>query len=160
MSFHLVSFHLLWTSADSLIAAFALSFVAPRRLVLPLIAMFGICDALGTALGVGVPVADGVAALLLASCGGLLILQLPFADRLLQRPGWVCVLPPLLAIDNLVARAADHVGLVALSSSVMAGLGFACGALVTGSWNAGPGARRTFAGACLLAAGSILAIGG
>jgi hypothetical protein len=54
-----VSLHLLWTSADSLVVAFALAFIVPRRHVLPLILMFGVCDALGSALGVGVPVAGG-----------------------------------------------------------------------------------------------------
>ncbi len=160
MSFQLMSLHPMWTSADSLVAAFALSFIVPRRHVLPLILMFGVCDALGSALGVGVPVADGLAAVTLMSCGALLLLRLPVAHRPTQAAGWAYVLPPLLAIDNVLSRAPDHIGFVALSSTVMAGLGFACGALVLSSWKTSPERRRTFAGACLLVAGSVLAFGG
>ena len=58
-----MSIHLLWTSADSLIVAFALAFIVPQPHVLPLILMFGACDALGSALGVTMPVAGGLAAI-------------------------------------------------------------------------------------------------
>jgi hypothetical protein len=155
-----MSLHPLWTSADSLIVAFALAFIVPRRHVLPLILMFGVCDALGSALGVSVPVAGGLAAVALISCGALLVLRLPAAHRLTQAAGWVYVLPPLLAIDNVVSHAPDDIGLVALSSAAMAGIGFSCGATALGSWNASPESRRSFAGACLLVAGSVLAFGG
>lgn len=160
MSFHLVSLLPMWTSADSLIAAFALGFIVPARHVLPLILMFGVCDALGSALGVSVPVADGLAADTLMLCGVLLVLGLPVAHRLTQATGWAYMLPPLLAIDNVVSHAPDQIALAAVSSTAMAGLGFACGALALGSWNASPERRLTFAGACLLGAGSALAFGG
>jgi hypothetical protein len=155
-----VSLHLLWTSADSLVVAFALAFIVPRRHVLPLILMFGVCDALGSALGVGVPVAGGLAAIALISCGALLVLRLPVAHRLTQAAGWVYVLPPLLAMDNVVSHVPDHIGLVALSSAGMAGLGFSCGATALCSSNASPESGRSLAGACLLVAGSVLAFGG
>ncbi|MCK1385618.1 hypothetical protein [Bradyrhizobium sp. 21] len=154
-----MSFHLLSTSTDSLIAAFALAFIVPRRHVLPLILMFGLCDALGAALGVSVPIADGLAAVTLMACGALLLLRLPLAHRLTQAVGWVYALPPLLAIDNVMSHAADHIGLVALSSALAAGLGFAGGAVTLGAWSVSPERRRWFAGACLLAAGSTLAFG-
>ena len=155
-----MSLHPLWTSADSLVVAFALAFIVPRRHVLPLILMFGVCDALGSALGVSVPVAGGLAAVALISCGALLILRLPVAHRLTQATGWVYVLPPLLAMDNVMSHAPDHIGLVALSSAAMAGLGFSCGTTALGSWNASPDSGRSFAGGCLLVAGSVLALGG
>ncbi|MCK1477251.1 hypothetical protein IVB27_21210 [Bradyrhizobium sp. 197] len=155
-----MSVHLLWTSADSLIVAFALAFIVPRWHVLPLILMFGVCDALGSALGVGVPAEGGLAAVALISCGALLVLRLPVAHRLTQAAGWVYVLPPLLAIDNVVSHAPDHVGLVALSSAAMAGLGFSCGAVASGWCNASLESGRSFAGTCLLVAGSVLAFGG
>jgi hypothetical protein len=154
-----MSLHLLWTSADSLIVAFALAFIVPRWHVLPLILMFGVCDALGSALGVSMPVAGGLAAVALISCGALLVLRLPVAHRLTQAVGWVYVLPPLLAIDNVVSHAPDHIGLVALSSAAMACVGFSFGATALGSWNAGPESGRSFAGACLLVAGSVLTFG-
>ncbi|MEY9403529.1 hypothetical protein ABIF66_001067 [Bradyrhizobium japonicum] len=144
-----MSIHLLWTSADSLIVAFALAFIVPQRHVLPLILMFGACDALGSALGVTMPVAGGLAAILLIACGASLVVRHPIAQRLLNAPGWFYVLPPLLAIDNLVSR----------TSAMMAGLGFACGAAVSRGWRAGLRDVRPLAAACLIAAGSLIAYG-
>jgi hypothetical protein len=155
-----MSLHLSWTSADSLIVAFALAFIVPRRQMLRLILMFGVCDALGSALGVSVPLAGGLAAVALIACGALLVVRLPVAHRLTQAGGAVYVLPPLLAIDNVVSHAPDHIGLVALSSAAMAGLGFGCGAVALSLRTTTPEFRRTLAGACLLVAGSIQAFGG
>ncbi|MET4389334.1 hypothetical protein ABIB73_005105 [Bradyrhizobium sp. F1.4.3] len=154
-----MSLHLLWTSADSLIAAFALSFIVPRRHVLPLALMFGVCDGLGSALGVSVPLAGGLAAILLMACGAALIVRHPVAQRLLDAPALLYVLPPLLAIDNVVSRTPDAPGLAALSSAIMAGLGFACGAAVLSRWRTGLRDARPRAAACLIAAGSVLAWG-
>ncbi|MBR0818943.1 hypothetical protein [Bradyrhizobium liaoningense] len=154
-----MSFHLLWTSADSLIVAFALAFVVPQRHVLPLVLMFGVCDALGSALGVTMPVADRLVAILLIACGASLLLRHPVAQRLLNAPGWFYVLPPLLAIDNFVSRTPDAPTVTALSSAIMAGLGFACGAVVSSGWRAGLRDVRPLAAACLIAAGSLLAYG-
>ncbi|MCP3379808.1 hypothetical protein NLM31_05020 [Bradyrhizobium sp. CCGUVB4N] len=154
-----MSLHLLWTSADSLIAAFALSFVVPGRHALPLALMFGLCDGLGSALGVGMPLAGGLAAMLLMAWGAALLVGLPIAQRLSNAPGWLYVLPPLLAIDNVVSRAGDAPVLAALSSAIMAGLGFACGAVVLNGCRAGLRNARPLAAACLIAAGSLLAWG-
>src|SRR6266567_2071958 len=99
-----MSLHLLWTSADSLIAALALSFILRGWHALPLALMFGLCDGLGSALGVSLPLAGGLAAML-------------------------------------------------------AGLGFACGAVVLSWWRAGLRDARPLAAACLIAAGSLLAWG-
>ena len=154
-----MSLHLLWTSADSLIAAFALSFIASRRHVLPLALMFGLCDGLGSALGVSLPLAGGIAAILLMACGAALLVGLPIAQRLLAAPGWLYALPTLLAIDNVVSRTSDAPTLAALSSAIMAGLGFACGAVVLNWWRAGLRDARPLAGACLIAAGSLLVWG-
>src|SRR5258708_4273847 len=125
-----MSLHLLWTSADSLIAAFALSFIVPGRHALPLALMFGVCDGLGSVLGISVPLAGGLAAILLLACGAVLVVRHPIAQRLLNAPGWLYVLPPLLAIDNVVSRLPDAPALAALSSAIMAGLGLACGTVV------------------------------
>jgi hypothetical protein len=153
-----MSSQLLWTSADSLIAAFALAFVMPRRHALPLALTFGLCDGLGSALGVSLPLA-GLAAVLLMACGAALLVGLPIAQRLLKAPGWLYVLPPLLAIDNVMSRTSDAPALAALSSAIMAGLGFACGAVVLSWWRAGLRDARPVAAACLIAAGSLLAWG-
>ncbi|OAF12460.1 hypothetical protein AYJ54_06450 [Bradyrhizobium centrolobii] len=59
-----------------------------------------------------------------------------------------------------MSRAPGAAGVAAVSSMAMAGLGFALGALGPTWWNAGLEGRRAFAGACLLAAGSVLAFGG
>jgi hypothetical protein len=153
-----MSLHLLWTSADSLIAAFALSFILPGRRALPLALTFGLCDGLGSALGVSLPLAGGLAAMLLLACGAALLVGLPIAQRLLTAPGWLYVLPPLLAIDNVVSHVSDAPALAALSSAIMAGLGFACAAALSW-WRAGLRDARPLAAACLIAAGSLLAWG-
>ena len=154
-----MSLQLLWTSADSLIAAFALSFILPGRHMLPLALMFGLCDGLGSALGVSLPLAGGLAAMLLVACGAALLVGLPVAQRLLKAPGWLYALPPLLAIDNVVSHASDAPALAALSSVIMAGLGLACGAVVLSGSRAGLRDARPLAAACLIAAGSLLAWG-
>jgi hypothetical protein len=154
-----MSLQLLCTSADSLIAAFALSFVVPGRHMLPLALMFGLCDGLGSALGVSLPLAGGLAAMLLMACGAALLVGLPIARHLLNAPGWLYVLPPLLAIDNVVSHVSDAPALAALSSAIMAGLGFACGAVVLSRSRAGLRDARPLAAACLIAAGSLLAWG-
>ena len=158
-SFDLMSLHLLWTSIDSLIAAFALSFIVPRRQMLSLALMFGLCDGLGSALGVSVPLAGGLAAVLLMACGAALLMRHPIAQRLIEAPGWPYVLPALLAIDNVVSRTPDAPVLAALSSVIMAGLGLACGAVVLSGSRAGLRDARPLAAACLIAAGSLLAWG-
>lgn len=154
-----MSLHLLWTSTDSFIAAFAVSFILPGRHALPLALMFGLCDGLGSALGVSLPLADGLAAMLLMACGAALLVGLPIAQRLLNAPGWLYVLPPLLAIDNVVSHVSDAPALAALSSAIMAGLGFACGAVVLSWWRAGLRDARPLAAVCLITAGSLLAWG-
>lgn len=154
-----MSFHLLWTSTDSLIAAFALSFILPGRHALPLTLMFGLCDGLGSALGVSLPGVGGLAAMLLMASGAALLVGLPIAQRLLKAPGWLYVLPPLLAIDNVVSRTSDAPALAALSSAIMAGLGFACGAIALSWWRGGLRDARPLAAACLIAAGSLLVWG-
>ncbi|MBC9877821.1 hypothetical protein G8O24_10765 [Bradyrhizobium sp. INPA01-394B] len=154
-----MSLHLLWTSADSLIVAFALSFALTWRHALPLALAFGLCDGVGSALGVSLPLADGLAAMLLMVSGAALLVRLPVAARLLNTPGWLYVLPPLLAIDNAVLRAPDAPLLAALSSATMAGLGFACGAVVLNWWRRDLRDARPLAGISLIAAGSLLAWG-
>ena len=154
-----MSLHLLSTSADSFIAAFALSFIVPGRHVLPLALMFGFCDGLGSALSVSVPLAGGLAAVLLIACGAALLVRHPIAQRLLNAPGWLYVLPPLLAIDNVVSPTPEAPVLGALASAIMAGLGFACGAVVLNWRRAGLRDARPLAAACLIAAGSLLVWG-
>jgi hypothetical protein len=154
-----MSLQLLWTSADSLIAAFALSFVVPGRHALPLALTFGLCDGLGSAFGVSLPLAGGLAAMLLMACGAALFVGLPIAQRLLNTPGWLYALPPLLAIDNVVSHASDAPAFAGLSSAIMAALGFAFGAVVLTMWRAGVRDARPLAAACLIAAGSLLAWG-
>ncbi len=155
-----MSLQLLWTSADSLIAAFALSFVVPGRHALPLALMFGLCDGLGSALGVNLPLAGGLAAMLLMACGAALLVGLPIAQRLSEGTGLaLCVAAAAGDRQCRVAASGDAPALAALSSAIMAGLGFACGAVVLSWWRAGLRDARPLAAACLIAAGSLLAWG-
>lgn len=154
-----MALHVLWTSADSLTVAFALAFVVPGRHALPLALMFGVCDGLGSALGVGLPPAGGLAATLMLACGTALLVGMPVAQRLLRAPNWLYVLPPLLAIDNVAAHTRDAPLLAALSSAIMAGLGFACGTVVLNWLRPGLRDARPLAAASLIAAGSLLAWG-
>jgi hypothetical protein len=126
---------------------------------MPLALAFGLCDGLGSAVGVSLPLGGGLSAILLMACGAALVVDLPIAHRLLKAPGWLYVLPPLLAIDNVVSRTSDVPALAALSSAIMAGLGFACGAIVLNWWRADLRDARPLAAVCLIGAGSLLAWG-
>jgi hypothetical protein len=145
-------------SSDSLIVAVALSAVLTPRHIVPVIALFGICDAgasmLGPAMGVQMPVASVLAPIYLVLWGGLIMLNLP-AIVLWHRPVyWAYLLPPLLAIDNLVAPSGAPVA-AGFASSGMAAVGFGLGfALLRRSGSGAPKHRRI--GAALAAAGFLL----
>jgi hypothetical protein len=147
-------------SIDSFIAALALSAAVSRRHILPLIVLFGLCDGLGTALGpalgLQLPSAGLLSPAFLTLWGTLMLLGFPVAGSVARAPGWPYLLPPLLAIDNMLVSGSEPDALAALSSSLMAALGFACGAA---AWRRGesvfPAAER-LAGTSLLAAGCLL----
>jgi hypothetical protein len=147
-------------STDSLIAAAALSgTVAPRHMA-PLAVLFGVCDAgaslIGPMLGAQVPASGLPAAVILVLWGGMLMLNLPTIGRWCRSTIWAYLLPPLLAIDDLVVPGATPLvgGLV---SSAMAALGFAIGYALLRT----PPERtlnHRWIGAPLAAAGLLLAI--
>ena len=111
--------------------------------VLPLILMFGVCDALGSALGVSVPVAGGLAAIALIACGALLVLRLPVAHRL-DTGGGLGLRPAAAACDRQCRVAhAGPIGLVALSSARWLGSDLPCGATALVRSNASPAQRTT-----------------
>jgi hypothetical protein len=147
-------------SIDSFIVAFALSAAVSRRHILPLIVLFGLCDGLGTALGpvlgIQLPVAGLLSPAFLMLWGALMMRSFPLARSWAHAQGWGYLLPPLLAIDNMLVPGSEPARFAALSSSLMAALGFACGAI---AWRCGdnlfPAAGR-LAGISLLTAGCLL----
>ena len=155
-------FSSLLLSTDSFIVALALSAAVSRRHILPLIVLFGLCDGLGTVLGPALGIQLSLAGLLspafLMLWGALMMLSFPVAGSWARAQGWAYLLPPFLAIDNMLVPGSEPAALAALSSSLMAALGFACGAV---AWRRGdsvfPAARR-LAGISLLAAGCLLLV--
>jgi hypothetical protein len=117
-------------SSDSLIVAGALSTVVPSRHIVPLIALFGICDAAGSMFGplpgIQIAILYWLAPVLLV-VWGIAILRKPMSLawrwRLLH---CVYLLPPLMAIDNLLVPTQSPVEAGCISSA-MAALGFAFG---------------------------------
>jgi hypothetical protein len=148
-----------WTlSADSLVAGVALSTVIGRRHIVPLAALFGICDAAGSragqALGSPFALAWLVPAVLLL-CGALILLdQRDLAwRRRLGRAAYL--LPPLMAIDNLVVPT-QYPATAGCISGAMAALGFALGLQAMDRLQGhAPGARLP--GVILIASGLLLA---
>ena len=157
-------FSSLLLSIDKFIVAFSLPAAVSRRHILPLIVPFGLCDGLGTALGpvlgILLPVAAPLSPTFLMLRGALMLLSFPLARSWARVQGWAYLLPPLLAIDNMLVPGSQPARFAALSSSLMAALGFACGAI---AWRRGdklfPAAGR-LAGISLPTAGCrFLAIG-
>jgi putative Mn2+ efflux pump MntP len=117
-------------SNDSLIVAGALSTAVPARHIVPLVALFGICDAAGSMLGplpgIQIAILYWLAPVLLV-VWGIAILRNPMSlagrSRLLH---CVYLLPPLMAIDNLLVPTQSPVEAGCISSA-MAALGFALG---------------------------------
>jgi hypothetical protein len=153
-------FSSLLLSIDSFIASLALSAAVSRRHIAPLIALFGLCDGLGTALGpalgIQLPLVGLLSSTFLLLWGALPLLSLPIAESWTRTQGWAFLLPPLLAIDNTLLPGSEPATFAALSSSLMAALGFACGTISwkTGSYVLPRGGR--LAGVSLLAAGCLL----
>jgi hypothetical protein len=121
---------LFWAlSSDSLIVGGALSTVVSPRHIVPLIALFGICDAAGSMLGslVGIQISvSWLVPLLLVVWGTAILLNLPslvWRSRLLR---CAYLLPPLMAIDNLLVPTQSPIEAGCISSA-MATLGFTLG---------------------------------
>jgi hypothetical protein len=123
----------LMLSADSLIVAFALSGLLSARSKITLIALFGLCDAcasfVGLWLGVAVPAPGLMQSALLVVWGGAIALNMPIGGEIRGFPIWPYVLPLLMAIDNLVIPNAAPLS-TGLASSTMAALGFALGSVL------------------------------
>jgi hypothetical protein len=145
-------------SSDSLVVAVALSAVLTRQHLVPLIALFGICDAgasmIGPAMGVQTPVASLLAPIYLVLWGGLIMLNLPSIAVRYRSVFWAYLLPPLLAIDNLVVANGTPLS-AGLISSGMAAVGFGLGfALLRRSSSGAP--KHRWMGAALAATGFLL----
>jgi hypothetical protein len=121
----------LWALAcDSLIVSIALPAVLSARHAIPLTILFSICDAaascMGAQVGIQIPISGMMAPFLLALWGGLLLLNLPLIVQWCCSPCWAYLLPPLLALDNLVVPSGAPIA-AGFASSVMSALGFALG---------------------------------
>jgi len=145
-------------SIDSLIVSAALSAAVPRRHAVPLIALFGICDVLGSmlhpALAPALAGAGFSAAIFLVAWGSLLIAGFPAIARWCRSPVLAYLLPPLMAIDNALVPGASPV-LDGITSSVMAALGFAVGWLLLARLASRQASSR-WRGALLTIAGFLL----
>jgi hypothetical protein len=130
----------LMLSADSLIVAFALSTFLSVKHKVALVVLFGICDSyasfIGVRLGLALPASGLIQSALLVAWGGAIALNLPIVAAARRSPIWPYLLPPLLAVDNLVTPNAAPFS-AGLASGAMAALGFVLGSalrpLVTAS---------------------------
>jgi hypothetical protein len=93
-------------SSDSLIVTVALSAGLPPLHMVQLTALFGIFDAgasmIGPAMGAQIAAPSSIAPIFLVLWGGLIMLNMPSLALWCRRALWAYLLPPLLAIDNLV----------------------------------------------------------
>jgi hypothetical protein len=123
----------LMLSADSLIAAFAVSGLLPARNKFALIVLFGLCDAcasfIGPSLGLALPALGLTQPAFLIVWGGAIALNIPVVAQTRRSPTWPYLLPPLFAIDNLVTPNTAPLS-TGLASSVMAALGFGMGSIL------------------------------
>jgi hypothetical protein len=123
----------LMLSADSLIVAFAVSGLLSAPNKVALVALFGLCDAcascIGLWLGVAVPAPGLMQSALLVVWGGAIALNMPIVGEIRGSLIWPYVLLPLMAIDNLVIPNAAPIS-SGLASSTMAALGFALGSVL------------------------------
>jgi len=144
-------------SVDSFIAAMALSAILSPRYVVPMIALFGVCDGVASLLApsVGVLVAPScLAPAFLIAGGAASLLNQQWIARS-PRFGIAYLTPVLMATDNLFAatRSPLYAG---ITSALMATIGVAAGLLLLRA------ARRCalrprLPGALLISAGVILA---
>jgi hypothetical protein len=153
-------FSSLLLSIDSFVMALALSAAVSRRHIAVLIVLFGLCDgvgaAVGPALGIQLPLAGLLSPAFLLLWGTLMMLSFSAAESWSRSQGWAYLLPPLLAIDNMLVPGSKPAALAALSSGLMAALGFACGADAwRGSDSVFPAGGR-LGGISLLATGFLL----
>jgi hypothetical protein len=85
-------------SSDSLIVAIALSAVVTPRHLVPLIALFGICDAgasmIGSAVGVQMSALSLGVSIFLLLWGGLIMLNRPSIAHWYRSIFWAYLLPP------------------------------------------------------------------
>jgi dolichol kinase len=149
-------------SVDSLIAAGAISSVVPPRHIVPLILLFGICDAVASVVGQspsdGVVIAlalSWLAPVVVVACGVAFLVQRSGIAARLAPWRFSYLLPPLMAADNLLVPAQWPIE-AGLISSAMAALGFASGFVL---WRrvAGPTRQQRLSGALLVTAGLLMA---
>jgi hypothetical protein len=153
-------FSSLLLSIDSFVVALALWAAVSRRHIAALIVLLGLCDglgaAIGPALGIQLPLAGWLAPAFLLLWGALMLLSFPVAQSWSRSQGWAYLLPPLLAIDNMLVPGSEPPVLAALSSTLMAVLGFACGAVAWRGRDCVFPAGGRSAGISLLATGCLL----
>jgi hypothetical protein len=161
---------------DSLIACIAIGAIVDRRWRLPLVALFGVADAVGFLIGAGLgwQLSEGMTVALgtgtLAALGLWLLVVAAGTQRVAELwPVWI--VPFALTLDNLAYGAAGnhsaswllgHAGEQALSSSLLALIGLLAAGLlprvlpVTGRQGV---AVRLAGAALLLAAGGFVLLG-
>ena len=151
---------LLPLSVDSFLASLVLSAAVRPRHYARLVALFGACDmaasALAPVLAVRVAAAAVVIPVVLLLWGTLVLLDCRLIRNARSSSVGVYVLPPLLAVDNLLVPGANPY-LAGLVSSAMAAGGFALGAAVLRRlvW---PVPERRWLGASFIACGLLLAL--
>jgi hypothetical protein len=145
-------------STDSLIAAIALAGATRERHIAPLVILFGVCDGLASyvapSIGDAIVTSGVIAPVFLILWGALVMLNAPAFRGLCGSASWAYLLPPLLAVDNLVVPQANWVS-AGVTSGAMVAVGFAVGGM---AWRAPALARlpRRWIGAPLAIAGSLL----
>jgi hypothetical protein len=144
----------LMLSADSLIAAFAVSGLLSARNKFALIVLFGLCDAcasfIGPSLGLALPALGLTQSAFLIVWGGAVALNMPIVAQTRRSPIWSYLLPPLFAIDNLVTPNTAPLS-TGLASSVMATLGFVLGSILLSRASERQVQARWVAGALVIA---------
>jgi hypothetical protein len=146
-----------WTLAgDSLIAAAALAPMLRRQHVLPLIGAFGACDAIATMLDVQLPAVRWFGPAFLVLWGLLITFNAYWLRDRLRSPIWAYLLPPLLALDNLIVPGPSPL-IAGLYSSLAAAFGFTIGYAVLSALGTRVPKQR-WLGAPLSIAGLLLAI--
>ncbi len=132
---------------DSLIACIAVGALVSKRSWVPLVAIFGVSDGLGTLLGITLHLnVSGTASAIVetAFMAGLGVYWLSVAvmSKQMRGTGWAWLLPLILTIDNITYGTIDNAwshaaGVQAvetgLSSAIQAGIGIAISVAVARS---------------------------
>lgn len=155
-----MSVSILTLSLDSLLAAFVVSAAVSPRHYARLAVLFGACDMAGSALAplltTRITIATTVISALAVLWGALLLFNRRHPAISGAHSPMVYLLPPLLALDNLLVPGTSP-WLAGLASSAMAAGGFALGAVALRRFVV-PTYRRRWLDASFVACGLLLNI--